>query len=133
MFCLHDDVKSGDRPGNEEEHDFCQTDSNSQADEATKSSDESCLAQKEAKDLRLGDAKGPEHSDLPPSLDDGNGDGIVDQKHSDDEGDEAEGREVKVEGRNHLFYLTASGFGPTDLRSWRHDLLQLSFHSIQAE
>ena len=70
MFSLDDDVKSGDRPGNEEEHDLCQTDSNSQANETTKPSDESCFTQKEAKDLRPGDAKGPEHSDLSPSLDD---------------------------------------------------------------
>ena len=91
MFCLHDNVESGNRPRDEEEHDLCQTDSNSQADEATNPSDKSCFAQKQAKNLGPGDAKTPEHSDLPSSLDDGDGDGIVDQKHSDDEGDEAEG------------------------------------------
>ena len=131
MLCLDQDVQRRDRPGNEIEHDLCQADSHSHPDQASQSPDQRRLADHETEDLGSGRTDCPEHTDFPSSLDHRGGDRIVDQKHSDDEGDEAESRQVEMEGGDHLLNLTAPGFGPSDFGSLRNGSLEISLHRVE--
>src|SRR4030043_1904190 len=119
MLCFHQNIEGGDRSGDEKEHDLCQAYSHSYSYETSQTSDPRCLTNEEAEDLRSGESKTSENPDLPPPLNDRDGDGIVDQKHSDNDGDETEGCQVEVKSRNHLLDLTTPGIGSTGFNPWR--------------
>src|SRR4030042_2473950 len=113
MFSLDQNIEGGDRSGDQIKHDFCQSYSNSDPDQTSQTSDPCCLTHEKAKGLGSGEAHTSENSNLSPPLDDGDGDGIVDQKHSNDDGDETESSQVEVKSRNHFFNLTTPGIGST--------------------
>ena len=58
-----------------------------------------------------GQAKGAKEADLGSAANHVGGDGIGDEKHADDEGDEGEGCEVELKGAEHFFDLLASALG----------------------
>src|SRR5512139_3077033 len=112
MFCFDQDINGGDGSGDEIEHDLCQSYADSNPSQTSQTSDPCCLADEKTEGLRSGKADASENPDLPSPLNDRNGDGIVNQKHSNDDGDETEGGQVEVKSRDHLLDLTTSGIGP---------------------
>ena len=57
------------------------------------------------------ESEGAEKADLGAAADDVGGNGVGDEKHSDDKGDKGEGGEVELKGAEHFLNLLAASLG----------------------
>lgn len=57
------------------------------------------------------ESEGAEKADLGAAADDVGGNGVGDEKHANDKGDEGEGGEVELKGTEHFFNFLATSLG----------------------
>ena len=117
MLCLHQDIESSYRLRDRNQGKLGHAKANDYPQECSKKTQDGSLGKKQDQNSLLRDAQTSENSNLPTSTDHRNGHGIVDQKHTHEERDETQSRQVQSEGPDHVFHL-----GVASLRSANHKL-----------
>ena len=108
VFDADEDVERADGFADGADEEAGQGEGGEDAEEDAGEAEDEGFAEEEKTDFAARGADGAEDADLAPGAHDGGGDGVVDEKHADEERDEAEGGEVELEAGEHFPDLLAA-------------------------